>query len=346
MKKVMILLVLACLPAGFIFSQTDNEKKAAFQLSFIPPLSTQGTEAPIYTNAVSFNILAGVSRSVTTFSLSGLGMYVKQDLGGFHLAGLGTYAGGSGQGTMIAGLLNRTSDYSGFQLSGLVNKTHEMNGIQITGLANVATGTMNGFQLAGLVNVANDVNGFQIGGLMNKAKKVSGFQLAAILNIADESDYPIGLVNLIKNGEKSIGITYDEIGSTMVAFRSGGRILYGILGVGYNHKAKEEKYVAEGGFGAHIPISSRFRINNELRSQFLTDFSEDNQVDHNSFAIMPAFRFTPHLELFGGPSLNYMSTNNTDNLSMFPSHSLWKKHTDTKLKQLYLGFSVGIQYIF
>ncbi|MDL2282673.1 hypothetical protein LJC44_06185 [Parabacteroides sp. OttesenSCG-928-G06] len=242
-------------------------------------------------------------------------MYATNSLQGFHLSGLGSYAKGDGNGMMISGLLNHTKAYSGFQL-------------------------------AGLMNVAEDVNGFQFAGLVNKARNVKGVQFAGLINIADNSDYPIGLINLIRNGEKSVGVTYDEIGSTIVGFRSGGRIMYGILGMGYNHKAKEEKYVMEGGFGAHIPLSSRFRINAELRSQFLTDFSEDNQINHNTFAIMPAFRITPHFEIFGGPSINFMYTENINNKNMFPGGHIWKKFTEAELKQLYIGFSAGVQYIF
>lgn len=329
MKKTILFFILACLPAGVLFSQVNEDKKAGFQLSFIPPLSTQGTLAPEYSNAVSFNILAGVSREVTVFSLSSLGMYVMDDLKGFHLSGLGTYAGGDGCGIMISGLFNKTNNYKGFQMSGLANLTkNEMNGFQFGGLLNKA-GDMQGFQFAGLVNIAKDVKGLQLG----------------LVNIAENNDCPIGLVNIIKDGEMSIGITYDEIGSTIVGFRSGGRILYGILGVGYNHKANDAKYVTEGGLGVHIPISSRFRINNELRSQFMTDFSDD-EVNHTTFVLMPAFKITPNFEIFGGPSINYMSTDHIENKNLFPGNSLWKEYTDTKLKQLYVGFSAGVQYIF
>lgn len=314
MKKRFLFLMLACLPGGILFSQVNEDKKAAFQLSFVPPLSTQGTQAPMYTNAVSFNILAGVSKDVTSFSLSGLGMYATDDISGFHLAGLGTYAGNEGRGIMISGLLNRTKDYSGFQLSGLLN-------------------------------VANDVNGFQMAGLINKARNVNGVQLAGLLNIAENSDYPVGIINIIKNGEMSIGVTYNEIGSTMLSFRSGGRVLYGILGVGYNHKLDDQSFMAEAGLGAHIPVSSRFRINNEIKSAF-TAFTDKENTNHHSFSILPAFKVVPQWEIFGGPSINYLYTDNTDNKSMFPGTDLWKDFGESKLKQLHIGFSVGTHFLF
>jgi len=362
MKKTILLLMLVCLPVGILFSQVNEDRKAGFQFSFIPPLSTQGMLAPEYTNAVSVNMLAGVSKNVTAFSFSGLGMYVKNDLSGLHFSGLGTYAGNDGSGIIFSGLFNKTQNFKGFQMGGLINMAKEldgfqfggliniatdnMKGFQFGGLANIAQGNMKGFQFGGLLNKAGDVEGVQFAGLVNIAKNVKGFQFGTLLNIAESNDYPLGLVNIIKNnGEMSVGITYDEIGSTIVGFRSGGRILYGMIGVGFNHKAKDEKFVTEAGFGAHIPISSHFRINNELKSQFLTDFS-DSQINHSSFAIMPAYRFIPNMEVFAGPSINFMYTDNIEATKIFPSHNLWKKYTDKSLKQLFFGFNVGVYYIF
>lgn len=376
MKKVCFLLLCVCFSSEVLFSQTHEEKRAGFQLSFVPPLSTQGTQAIHYNNAVSINILAGVSKRVSVLSFSGLGMYVKEDLSGFHLSGLGTYAGGDGGGVMLSGLFNGISDYNGFQLAGLVNKAKVMNGIQLAGLTNLRRGDtqgfqlgglvniasgyngvqlgglvnivsdLKGFQLAGLVNRANDVTGFQIAGLVNKARRVKGAQLAGLVNIAEKSDYPIGLINIIKEGEMSVGATYNEIGSSVLAFRSGGRILYGIIGVGYNHKMKEDHLVVEAGLGAHIPISSRFRINNELRVQNMTDFSNEDQLWYSSMAIMPAFKIFPCLELYGGPSVNYMQTENSDYGYMFPDHSFWKGKSDKRQEQRFFGFNVGIHFLF
>jgi hypothetical protein len=93
--------------------------------------------------------------------------------------------------------------------------------------------------IAGLSNtVGKSYNGLQIAGLVNVARHVSGVQIAGVVNIADDSDCPVGLINLIKNGEKGIALTYSETGSTVVSFRSGGKITYGIVGIGYNHKTE------------------------------------------------------------------------------------------------------------
>ena len=362
-----------------IHAQVEEEKKSAFQLSFVPPLSTQGTEAPKYTNAISINILAGVSKNVTSFSFSSLGMFVVNDLKGVHISGLGTIAGNNGSGIMISSLLNKTKDFQGFQVSGLLNLTNKTEGFQISGLGNLAQENLDGFQISGLINtakqtdgfqigglmnIASDVDGFQIGGLINVAKDVSGLQIAGLLNIANNNDYPLGVVNIIKNnGEMSLGVSYNEIGSTVLSFRSGGRVLYGIVGVGFNHKFDND-LVAEFGLGCHIPISSRFRINCELINNPLVTIGEKTtyyyagggsdkvivtkgvEANHNSFSIMPAFKILPKWEIFAGPSINYLESDNIGNEDFFPNNSLWKKYTENRLQQIYLGFSVGTHIIF
>lgn len=389
MKKITFALLLACLWLVDLSAQDNDDKNAAFQLSFVPPLSTQGLQAPKYTNAISVNMLAGVSKNVTKFSLSGIGMYVLNDISGVHFSGVGTIAGNNGSGVLASGVLNRTNDFQGFQMSGVLNLANEVEGFQIAGMGNVSVGDLdgfqiggvvntarvmngfqvsgainqakqtNGFQVGGLVNVADELNGFQvaslankaenvngsqIAGLVNVAKSVSGFQIGVLANISDDCDYPIGLVNIVRNGgEMSLGLTYDAIGTTMLSFRSGGRILYGIVGIGFNHELHSKKFMTEGGFGAHIPITSRFRINNELKSNLNI---AKKSIQHQSFAIMPAFKVCPGWEVFAGPSINYLMTENTNERGVFPGHSIWKKFRDDKLKQVYIGFSVGTHIIF
>lgn len=311
MKKIILSAAILLMAFASAFSQSYE---SAFHLSFVPPLSTHGSHAAQYTNDVSLNILAGVSKNEKAFALGGLANIITNDASGFQLAGLLNYAGNSG---------------SGFMLSGLTN---------------IVRNDYRGFQFAGLGNIAGDVRGFQFGGVFNVAKRVSGVQFAGLVNIAESSDCPIALLNIIKDGEYGIAVTYNEIGSVMATFRSGGRITYGILGIGYNHKSKDQGFVTEGGFGAHINITKWFRLNNEIKGGNIGDFS-DTDTFYANYALLPAFRLNHHFEIFGGPSINYMQTDNIENKSMFPSNSLWKKHTDTKLQQVYIGWQVGVQFV-
>lgn len=374
-------------------SQNSNEKETFFHLSVIPPLSTNGKEAKLYTNDISINLLAGVSKNENIFTLAGLGNIIGNNANGLQLAGLGNIIGGNAYGIQLSGLGNiignnaqgiqlggifniignnasggqfagianiNGANASGIQFAGLANITGENNhGVQFAGLANIAGESMSGIQFAGLYNAATSINGIQFAGLANNAKHVNGgqiaaiynkagivkgFQFAGLVNIADENDYPIGLINIIKNGEKSIGASYNETGAALFSFRSGGRVLYGIVGLGYGHKGKEEVAI-EGGFGAHINISSKFRINNELKGINYSAFNK-KKTWQSSLSIMPAFRLTPNWEIFAGPSINYLYSNNTENGKMFPSNNLWKKFNDSKLQQIYIGYSAGIQCLF
>lgn len=344
MKKVLALLLCA-FTYSTLFAQASAEKKSAFQLSFCPPLSTNGMYSSQYTNTFSINLLAGISKNEEAFTLGGLANIILNDAKGFQMAGLANYVGNDGQGFQNAGLANiNKNKFSGFQMAGLVNTAAEMKGFQLSGLANIAA-EVRGVQFAGMINMAKDVRGSQFAGLINIAKDVRGVQFAGLINIAENSDCPIGLINIIKNGEKGIAVTYDAIGSTVVSFRSGGKYTYGILGVGYNHKSSNNSLVTEGGFGAHIPITSWFRINNELKASTIGN-NTDEPVFNAGYSILPAFRIGKHVELFAGAGINYMDTKDVSNHKMFPNHSLWKKTGSTRLQQLYVGYQFGLQYIF
>ncbi|NDV59611.1 hypothetical protein [Bacteroides sp. 519] len=346
MKKSILAAILCCFTLASALAQT-NEKTSAVHVSFIPPLSTHGSQAAEYTNGVSFNILAGVSKNEKYFTFGGLANIIHNNASGVQFAGLLNTIGNDANGFQFAGLFNRTGNTTrGIQFAGLYNLADNGYGFQFGGLANTIKKEYSGIQFAGLFNSAKDFQGFQFAGLVNIAKNVKGVQFAGLVNIAENSDYPIGLINIIKNGEMSVGVTYDETGSVIASFRSGGRVLYGILGVGYNHKSNHKHYVAEGGFGAHIPVVNRFRINAELKSQFMNMSSSDEFLNKSSFSILPAFKFTPNLEIFAGPSINYMNTDDVSNKNMFPGGDIWTKFKDDRLQQLHIGYTAGIQWIF
>ena len=310
--------------------------------------------------------------------IAGISNIIVNNANGVKLAGVSNTIGNNGNGILLAGMLNTSKDYNGMQISGILNAASNFNGFQISGISNMAknangfqiTGigniaknangfqiagignvakTLNGFQTAGIGNMAENLNGFQIAGIFNKAKNVNGFQIAGILNMADHSDYPIGLVNLIKDGEKGIGISYNEIGSTGLSFRSGGKVMYGILGLGYNYRSiSKQSALIEAGIGAHINYSPTFRINTEITSKTYGLFKE-NETTQYSLAVLPAFKYASHLEVFGGPTFNFLRSDNRGNDDIFPGNaciSLWKSSSASRLEQGYIGFTIGTQFLF
>lgn len=360
MKKVFLTILLCVLFHEAAFSRTDEDKKTTFQFSFVTPLSTNGLHSSQYTNTVSLNLLVGTSKNEEAFTLGGLANIITQDATGVQFAGLSNYVGNNGKGIQFAGLTNVNKNrFDGLQFAGLVNTADAMNGVQFAGLANVAkdakgvqfaglvnaSADIHGLQFAGLTNIAKDVKGFQFAGLINVAKKVNGVQFAGIINIAEDSDCPIGLINIIRNGEMGIALTYDAIGNMVVSFRSGGKYTYGIIGIGYNHKTTGSALMTEAGFGAHIPVVSWFRINNEIKASSIGCDSE-TPVFNGGYSLIPAFKIGNHCELFAGASINYMETRNINNDKIFSNHSLWERNSATRLQQVYIGYQVGVQYLF
>lgn len=332
-------------------------------VGLIYPISSNGKHAPLDTNDLSINLIAGVSAVEKGFSFAGLSNIVRYNTYGTQVAGFSNHILKKANGVLLAGFANTYGQGNGAAIAGFTNIAHgNVNGLQFAGFANIAKningGQFAGFsntaknitasQFAGFINIAKNVKGSQFAGFINIAKKVKGAQIAGFINIADSSDYPIGIVNFIKKGEKSLGVDIDENQTTMLTFRSGGKVLYGILGVGYNLKNKDEIYAYEAGLGAHFFQSKVFRINAELTASGLESF-ESGEYFRSSFKVFPAVKLFKQLELFVGPSLNYTSTNSTEGLALNANHKTlrtWQNKWSSYQQTLSMGYTGGLHFIF
>ena len=307
--------------------------------------------------------------------IGGLWNYTATDAKGVMIGGLGNMVGHNFDGIQVAGLVNITKDARGIQVAGLTNVSKDIIGIQLSGLTNVSTETrgvqcaglintaqnayglqlaglknvshnLYGFQLGGLMNVAADVYGLQFAGLVNVAKRARGVQFTSILNIAEESDFPIGLVNIVKHGSKGVALTYDALGNMVMAFRSGGRYSYGILGVGYNLRDGMYRVMGEAGYGIQIPVCHWLDINNELKATML-GFSGNRHPHNFSYLLAPTVTLWEHCNLFGGPSINFWMSDAAFAEGLMPHKTLWDKENGRGVVQcLYVGYQVGVQYVF
>jgi hypothetical protein len=352
-----ILIMAIVFPMSNLSAQSnDGDPHSVIHVSFVPPLSTNGGRAPQYTNDVSLNIIAGISKNERVFSAAGVGNIVLNDANGFQTAGAFNAIGGGGRGMLSSGAVNLVrGDYTGAQFAGAVNFSRDMpSGAQFAGAVNLAR-DLRGAQFSGAINVARDVDGAQIAGAVNVARDVRGVQIG-VVNVARSNDYPIGLVNIIRDGEMAVGFGYNDIGTASVNFRSGGRVLYGILGMGYNHRAMDDgAFALTGGMGAHINVAPWMRIKNEITHESIWNGNSWRANNHlytskSGYALMPAFRFG-RFEVFGGPSINYMRTNDADMYDLFPKNSLWEKKRDVgrryspSLQQIFIGWQVGVQFV-
>ena len=312
MKKIQSVFIIL-LTVFHLSAQMNQGKYVPFHFSFIPPLSSNGINASQYTNGASFSILAGMSANERNFTFASISNVIANEARGLQFAGISNYIGKQGQGVAFAGMTNITK------------------------------GTYKGVQFAGLLNTSKDITGLQFAGLLNIAGKVRGVQFAGLLNIAEESDCPIGLVNIVKRGEMGIALTYDILGNGIVSFRSGGKYTYGIIGFGYNHKLpSDNKTVAEAGYGVHIPCYSWFQINNEFK--VTSTATSDKPFLNASYSLLPSFKIKKHYNIFGGASLNYSTTTEMDNQTLFPQNNLRKNHTYNRLQQLFIAYLGCIQY--
>jgi len=320
-------------------------KKGKVNVGFVYPVSTNGTHATLDTNVFSLNALVGVSAAEKGLSFAGLSNIVRKNASGTQFAGFSNHIGGKASGAQFAGFINTCGGGNGAAIAGFANISKENSGAQVAGFMNLTSGNVSAVQVAGFMNKAADVKGSQIAGFVNVARKVKGVQLAGFINVADSSDYPIGIINIVKNGEKSIALTTNQNLTTMAIFRSGGKVLYGIIGAGYNFKNKDEVYAFEAGLGAHFFQSEHFRLNAELTSGSLQNFKRGNYFK-STFQLLPSLRIGQNLEIFAGPSFNFVSTNTEEGKNLQKHYVKSWDRKDNTLHALFLGYTGGLAISF
>ena len=307
--SLLLLLLLATVPAAASDGTTaHDDKTSAFQFSFCPRLGTNGPLEREYTNYVSVNLTVGICGGERGLAVAGLSNVVRGDATGAQVAGFSNHVRGAATGLAVAGVVNTVRD--------------SLRGVQLAAAANHA-GDVRGVLLAGLYNVAGQVRGVQIG----------------IVNVAESSDWTLGLVNIVKDGVMTLGLQYDAAGSALLAFRSGGRHLYGILGAGYNHRIGGA--VAEAGIGVRIPCTRWLDLRQEVTASSLYD-AEGQAAWAADYLFAPAFRIGRHLALTVGAGIGYQSFYPTHQpvASPFP---LWQGDDG---RQVSLNLQAGIEYVF
>lgn len=216
----LILTLLSCQLCAQDTASQGGEYEKEFQISFISPMGTNGTESHKYTNRVSINIFGGLHGGVNGFEAGGFANVIKNDVNGVQAAGFSNTVLGNVRGVQAAGFVNVAKgkvdgvqgagfvnvaiesstavqgsgfanvirgDNAGFQGSGFSNVvTGDLKGAQATGFSNVVRGELDGFQGAGFSNVTiGDVDGAQVAGFVNVAKgNVRGGQGAGFINVA------------------------------------------------------------------------------------------------------------------------------------------------------------------
>ncbi|SFB37887.1 hypothetical protein [Algoriphagus aquimarinus] len=241
-------------------------------------------------------------------------------------------------GIQVSGIASMSKSVKGAQIAGIANISPEIDGAQIAGISNLAR-EVKGVQIAGISNIAENVEGTQIAGLVNRAKTVKGMQIG-LINIADSSDVTIGLINIVKIGDQRLGVSIDENLNSFLTFRSGGKYVYGIFGVGTNLEVKELKYGFQAGLGLNLAESNHFRLDVEAVSKYLTDF-DGNNFSKFSFQLLPTLKITQSIHLFAGPSISYMYSRDL-NILDHTGLTIWDETHRENYQAVLLGFTGGV----
>ncbi|WP_245949320.1 carboxypeptidase-like regulatory domain-containing protein [Echinicola strongylocentroti] len=313
------------------------------QVSLVPRLSTHGMMNSQTINHASFNIIGGYTAGTNGVELGGIFNINRKDANYLQVAGVFNLVGGNVSGVQLAGLSNRAlGKASGFQAAGLYNHTGPFTGFQLAGLYNEAASST-GLQMAGLMNISEGNTDNQISGLINIGKNVTGFQLTSLLNIADSSAYPIGLINIIKTGEKSFTLGYDELKYSMFTVRTGGTYSYGIVGLAHATEDRTYNWAIDAGLGLHLVNTKWFDLDGELVSR--TSFGPpETTLSLASMKLLPAFSPHKNIKLFCGPSLNFLMRQNPEE-NHIPGWVIEDNSNATAVQAWYMGLSVGLQFV-
>lgn len=345
-----------------------------YQFSFIPGVGTHGKMSGQVENKFSFNLLGGYTAGVDGVEVAGMFNIDKRDVKyvqaagvfnvvagnveGIQSSGFSNFVVGGLQGVQTAGFMNKADKVEGVQASGFMNVAADtlrgvqaagfMNGaktanVQASGFINIA-GRVRGAQAAGFINIADQVDGAQVAGFINIARRVKGVQVAGFVNVADSSDYPIGIINIIRSGEKALGVSVDDYGNSFVTLRSGGRVLYGIFGLGGNVSGSSVLAGLEAGIGAHLPVYRKFRINNEIGAVSLTD-ARGLFYNEYSVRVMPSIRVGA-FELFAGAGYNVSFYNYKPDGPLVETHILYSGMAVAQQMEMRIGYKGGIQVHF
>ncbi|WP_225444086.1 carboxypeptidase-like regulatory domain-containing protein [Echinicola arenosa] len=314
-----------------------------YQVSLVPGLSSHGMLNSQIINHVSLNVWGGYTAGVDGVELAGLFNINKKDVSFVQAAGLFNLVGGNQKGIQLSGLSNKVfGTATGFQATGLSNMTHEFEGFQVAGLFNQAT-DVKGIQIGGLFNWSSGDTGVQIAGLFNHAKNAKGMQLAGLFNVADSSSFPIGLVNLIKFGEKSFSFGIDELDVGSITMRTGGQHSYGLVGLGY-HLRGSQRVSIDGGLGIHLIRTGGFALDSELAGRVsLGDINTTYNLA--TLRLIPAVNLHKHWRVFVAPSINYLFSEDAEETDI-PGWGLGKPDYSDGVLGGYVGLSAGIQFVF
>jgi hypothetical protein len=283
-----------------------------------PYVGTSRWEPPHSVRRLSLEFAGGYSEGVHGVGVSPLVHMTSKFVCGAELAGIGNAVGGPVEGAQLGGIFNYAKDVKGAQFSGVVNISRDLSGVQGS-LVNVANGTVHGVQI-GLVNVA------------------------------DDSDFSLGLVNVMKKGRFGVDGFGAETGFFSLALKNGGSHWHSFYGISYRARADANlRYGLLLGLGAHITTNSRrFYVDIDGLAMALGndrgDFPDQTSGGWLSeIRAVLGYRPFRHLSIYAGPSYNAYYTENVGSELPVRSKFVSTVESSTFAYSQWPGFTLGVQ---
>jgi hypothetical protein len=285
---------------------------------------------------------------------------------GLQMAGIFDSAGGDVSGLQVSGIFGYAGgNFQGAQVSGIASYTHgDFFGLEFAGMFNYAGESFRGVQ-AGLVNIAAaDMRGLQFG-LYNQG---GGDVQIGLVNISDnESSFPIGIVNIVKDGILSPVLWYDSMNFANIGLKSGSKHIYTLVSAGTrsagskfgaDRNRDDSILVYRVGLGIEIPLGPVFIdfdvltgniFNNNISAEKRALSDAEDRFDASSTQIVQirlslGFEIFDHVSAFVGVSYDYL--NPLSNTSPNPANRPRGVTFDwSDSKNIYrMGAFGGIQY--
>lgn len=320
---------------------TSDLHYADFHLAFATPLSTNGLQSGRTVNRVSLNMLFGYSAGLDGFEAGNFINMESRFVRGVQLAGFAN--------------LN-TGWMKGSQLSGFTNiGTGQAEGLQAAGFANVNAKAVKGAQLSGFLNYADDLSGLQASGFINVADQVRGTQIG-FLNVANsfKQGIPVGLLSFVRDGYNHIEAWGSEAFHVNLSAKLGVSEFYNIVSIGREFSSSQELWGIGYGFGTNVPFSQQTGMTLDLLAY---DLNMGNDMLGSETAMLNTLRLNAYyqvgpLELFAGPTLNLLATEQSLNQQedqpsireAFGPSALTETTSNDILYEGWIGANLGVRY--
>jgi hypothetical protein len=350
-------------------SCTDGES-VLFGADFAPYAGTSSIY-PDRRRTLSFNFVGGYSRGLNGVEL-GVGANIESafmcgvqvaaianvvlgDVRGVQVAvgdvalgnlegvqvGVANYAKGDIEGVQVGVVSVGGGALDGAQVSVVNALTGSVTGNQ-TAVVNFASANVQGAQL-GVVNVSGgSVDGAQVGTTNVATGQVHGVQVG-VVNYADVSDYPVGVVSIVRHGRTSVDGWATEAGIGMVGVRHGGRVMHNVYGVGYR-VGQTAGWSFALGLGARAQLAPKFHLDIEATAYWVQrgqPFDQDAQI--GSLGASFGYALTPVFGLFAAPTLNVLVTNDKELAGIAPGWATTLYDDPTVTVRAWPGATLGLR---